>query len=404
MARKGRWKKRVLMMLCLVLVGGMLAGCSGFGRGSGPSEIVIGASIPMTGVLSAFGSYEKWGYETAVKEVNDAGGIQIGNRKVPVKLILYDDESRPEKVTANVQRLITRDKVVALLGSATPPLVLAGAEVAERNKVPFVTGIAPIRAFLSARTDWQYVWDIFFDELNMTQVPFKVLDQLDTNRKVALFTDNEADGVQMGKLWNEYAPQYNYEIVYHASFPVGTTDYGDMIRRAQEAGAEIVIAQMITPDTISLWKQMETLGYKPKAAFLEKGAEPVEFYEALGKSAEGVMVSGYWYPFTEEGKQLRDRFEKETGNTYSQHIADTYVAAKVLLDAIARAGSLDAEDIAKAIDETDKEYVIGHINFKKGEPHTSELPTFMLQWQNGDTEVVFNEHGETTADIIFPLP
>jgi branched-chain amino acid transport system substrate-binding protein len=240
----------------------------------------------------------------------------------------------------------------------------------------------------------------------MTTQQFHTMDTVQSNKKVALFTDNEQDGVVMGRLWEKNAPQFGYTIAYHASFPVGTTDYGDLIRRAQAAQAQIVIGQIDTPDAIALWRQMQALNYRPAAAFLEKGSEPAQWWSALNKVAQGVMVAGYWYPTLPYpgASTLRTRFEKDTGQTYSQHIADTYSIAQVLMDAIVGAGSLDPNAINTAIGKIDKTYAVGHINFAKGPGgHTSALPTFMLQWQNGQTQIVYPRN-LATAKIIYPLP
>ncbi|MGO0059828.1 amino acid ABC transporter substrate-binding protein [Brevibacillus fluminis] len=396
--RRAKTKKQmVVVLLCTALLV-FLAACSA-GR-SAPTEIVLGASIPQTGSLASFGVYEKWGYQKAVDEINQDGGLflQAYDKKLPVKLVLYDDQSKPEQVTQNVQRLILDDRVHGLLGSATPPLVLPGATVAEREKVPMVTGIVPVRSFIGANPNWKYVWDLFFDEVEMTDKQFLAADRLQTNKKVALFTDNEPDGVVMGKLWQEKAQTFGYQIAAQASFPVGTTDFGDMIRKAKEAQAEVVIAQMLPPDAISLVKQMKTLDYKPKAVFLEKGAEPVQFANVLGEAATGIMVSGYWHPSLSYpgAETLKGSFEKETGETYSQHIADTYSAAQILLDAIKAAGTLDPVSINEAIGKTDKTYVVGPIDFTKGPGgHASVLPTFMLQWQEGQIQIVYPDSQKT---------
>lgn len=399
--------KKLIVFVGLMLSVMVLSACGGGQQA--PEEIVIGASIPKSGVLSAFGSYEEWGYQTAVDEVNEAGGIYLSefDANVPVRLVLYDDESTPDKVAENTERLILQDEVTALLGSATPPLVISGAVIAEREGVPMVTGIAPIRAFLGANQEgWNWVWDIFFDELEMTQQQYLTMDQVDSNKKVALFTDNEQDGVVMGGLWEENAAKFGYEVVYHADFPVGTTEYGDMIRRAQEAEAEIVIAQMITPDALALWNQMQALGYIPKAAFFEKGGEPVAWWDVLGESAQGTGVAGYWHPELDYpgAAELRESFESDTGQLYSQHIADTYASAKVLLDAIERAGSLDKEAINTAVGQTDETYVVGPVKFSEGpNQHASPLPIFMLQWQDGDLQIVYPPE-LATQDFIYPIP
>jgi branched-chain amino acid transport system substrate-binding protein len=404
---KRLFQASVAVFMLAVLIALPACGSQGSTQ-SAPKQIVIGASIPETGALAGFGLYEKWGYSAAIDDLNKSGGLYLSQYKVkiPVQLKLYDDESRPELVTSNTQRLILNDKVDALLGSATPPQVIPGAIIAERNHVPLITGVAPIRAFLGAQPKWNYAWDIFFDELDMTQQQFLTMNTVKSNKQIALFTDNEQDGVVMGKLWEQTASKFGYHIAYHAQFPVGTTDYGDLIRRAQASKAQIVIAQMITPDAIAMWRQMQSLNYHPSAAFIEKGSEPVQWWSALNKAAQGVMVTGYWYPTLDYpgASTLRTRFEKDTGQTYSQHIADTYTAAQVLTDAIASAGSLDKNAINTAIGKTDKTYVVGHINFAKGPGgHTSPLSTFMLQWQNGQTQIVYPDK-LNTAKLIYPLP
>ena len=149
---------------------------------------------------------------------------------------------------------------------------------------------------------------------------------------------------------------------------------------------------MITPDSIALWKQMQALNYKPKAAFFEKGGEPVVWWSILGESAQGTMVAGYWHPDLgyPGAKELRGRFEADTGELYSQHIADAYAAAQVLLDGMERAGSVDPAAVNAAIGETDKTYVVGPVKFTEGKGQRSAaLPVFMLQWQDGDLEVVY---------------
>src|SRR5262245_56693838 len=68
---------------------------------SAADEIVIGASSPLSGPLAGFGSFQKWGYNRAVDEVNKAGGIAIGGKKVPVRLVLRDDKTDPNTTAAN---------------------------------------------------------------------------------------------------------------------------------------------------------------------------------------------------------------------------------------------------------------------------------------------------------------
>ena len=368
-------------------------------------DIVIGASLPLSGPLAGFGSFQQWGYKRAVDQVNKAGGVSIGGTKQMVKLIIRDDKTDPNATASNTETLISRDHVVAMLGSCTPALVNAGALVAERAKKPMVTGCDPLQPFLSVRK-WNYVWDIFFSVLDLSSAQFKALDELGvkTNKKIALWHDNGPDGQAVGgHIWPEMAKQFGYEVVQNAEFPVDNTQFTSIIGEAKSKGAEVVLVDAITPQAIAIRKQMAAAGYTPKVLNIEKGAEPVQFAEALGKLADGVLVGGYWDPsFPYPGAaDLAKSFESETKLTSSQHIADSYAAAQVLLDAIALAGSTDPEKINAAIAKTDKTYVVGPVKFAPD--HTSALPVVSEQWQNGKAIIVWPKSAKT-GEFLFPLP
>src|SRR5207237_7616101 len=115
----------------------------------------------------------------------------------------------------------------------TPPLTIPASITADNLHMPMVSGMTPIRAFLSGKPKYTYAWDMFFDELDMTQQQFLTMNTVTSNRRIALFTDTEVDGVVMGGLWEKNAGKFGYTIAYHAKFPVGTTRYKDFIQAAQ---------------------------------------------------------------------------------------------------------------------------------------------------------------------------
>jgi branched-chain amino acid transport system substrate-binding protein len=368
-------------------------------------EIVIGGSIPLSGPLAGFGSFQQWGYKRAVDEVNKAGGITVEGKKLNVRLILRDDRTDPNVTASNTETLISRDHVTAMLGSCTPVLVNAGALVAERHRIPIVTACDPLEAFKSVRK-WNYAWDLFFHEPDLAAAPFRMLEdfKVETNKRVAILHDNGPDGqVVGGQIWPEIAQSAGYEVVQNSSFPVDNTQFTSLITEAKIKKVDIALVDAITPQAVAMRKQMASANFTPKVLVMEKGGEPVQFAQALGKLSDGVLVGGYWDPsFPYPGAaDLAKAFEKETGQTSSQHIADSYAAAQVLLDAIAAAGSTDAEKINAAIAKTDKTYVVGPIKFD--ENHTSKLPIAEDQWRSGNTAVVWpNERA--TGKLIFPLP
>jgi branched-chain amino acid transport system substrate-binding protein len=403
--RKMTWG--ALALTAVVAAIGLSACGSSRSGGSSGDKVVIGASIPISGELAVFGGFVKWGYEHAVDVVNEKGGIEVDGEKKEVELKLLDDKSNPNTTSSNTQRLISQDQVAALLGSCTPPLVNAGAVIADRSRVPLVTGCAPLGAFKAAK-EWQYAWDLFFDEVQATKVPLEMLEDTgkgdETNKQIVVFHDNEPDGIIFSKLWSEEADEFGYDVVLDEQFPVGQSSYTTAITKAKASGADIFFAQVTPPAAIAIRKTMASQGYNPKVLAIEKGAEPVQFAEAVGDLANGVLVAAYWNPtFPFPGAaDLAKEFEKETGQTSSQHIADSDAAATVLLNAIKEAGSTEADAINEAIEKTDLETVVGPIKFESD--HTAAIKSVESQWQEGGKTQIVWPTDEATAKLIFPLP
>lgn len=368
-------------------------------------DIVIGASLPLSGVLAGFGSYVKWGYTHAIEEVNAAGGIEIKGAKRKVRLEIRDDKSDPNVVASNTDTLISRDHAVAILASPTPPLVAAGGLVAERNRIPFVTGAGPLESFKAVRK-WKYGWDVFFWEPDLAASPFHLISDLAlaTNKKVAILHDNGPDGQQVGGVaWPALAKQFQFEVVQNSAFPMDSTQFTSVIADAKASNADIMLVMSSTPQAVAIRKQLAATGYTPKVLVMERGGEPQQFAEALGPLANGTLVGAYWnpsYPYP-GSSELTKAFEKETGQTWSQHISASYAAAKILLDAIARAGSTDSEAINSQIAKTDATYVVGPVKFD--ENHTSRLPIAQSQWQDGKVQIVWPQ-AQASAKIVFPVP
>jgi len=401
-----QWGTRSAAVAIVVAATAAALGVSAAGGSTAAGgTITIGASIPLSGPLAGFGFFQKWGYQHAVDQVNAKGGITVDGVKKKVKLILLDDKTDPNVVASNVDRLITQDKVDALLGSCTSTLVLPGALAAERSQVPFVAPCSPVETFKSVRK-WQWSWSIFFDEAQFAASPYATLKGLGlvTNKKIAIIHANGPAETAIGaKAWPGMAKKYGYSVLYDQGMPLQSTQFSSAISRAKAAGADIFFVIFAPPQAIEIRKEMKSAGFNPKVVVMEEGGEPVQFAQALGNLANGILVAGYWdpsFPFP-GAKTLTKQFEAQTHQSSSQHIADTYAAAQVLLDAIARAGTTDKAAVNAAIGKTNKVYVIGRVKFDAG--HTSTIPIVETQWQNGKS-IIVSPKKFATGKMVFPFP
>lgn len=385
--------------------GGGNGGDGGSGGGSASGEVIkIGTALPMTGPLASFGPLIEEGYQTLIDDVNAAGGIEIDGEMRQVELIVRDSESDSTKAAEMARSLVLDDEVVALLGAVTPPLQVPMSTVAEAEQIPFVGSLTPMRAWLAGNPEgWNYAWNFFFDELEMTQLQFKVADLIETNKKVALFTDNAEDGTVMGALWEEAAPKMGYEIAYRAIFPVGTSDYTQYINELKASGAEVLISQMIPPDAMALWKQLKAAGIDLKLAFAEKAGASVAWPQGLGDIAEGTIVTDYFKASDDErGAELFDMWGERLGyNVEASGAVLAYSAAKVLTDAIARAGSLDPDAINEAISQTSGLYPSGDV-IEFGDDNAGRVEPVAGQWVGLDGKQVYPK--VDGIELIVPVP
>jgi branched-chain amino acid transport system substrate-binding protein len=368
----------------------------------------IGTSLPLTGPLAPFGPIIQAGYDKAIAEINDAGGLTVGDTTYQVELVVRDNKSDGNEAAAQARDLALGEEVVALLGAVTPPLTIPISVAAEQNQVPLVSTVTPIRAWLGGNPEgWNYAFDLFFDELQMTDLQYQASDLLDTNKKVALFTDLEEDGIVMGGLWEDKAPEFGYEIVAHPEFPVGTTNFTSQVDEAKSAEAEVVIAQITPPDAIALVKQMQAADYQPKALFIEKGANFGGWPAASEGLGEGVMAAN-WFAAgqgTPREEEFIDEFTDLAGGANSDLgvVVFAYTAANVLLDAITAAGSTEADAIVAALEETNAEYPAGTVDF--ADDHSAGLPAIMTQWRGTDMVFVTTAAGDPGPETIeSPVP
>jgi len=106
--------------------------------GAAAADLKIGFTLSLTGGTDDYGKAARMGAELALKEYNDKGGYK-GQK---VEAVIYDDETKPAKGVENVTRLITRDKVFAIVGPVNSGVALAIIDIAQKNQIPLMDTIA----------------------------------------------------------------------------------------------------------------------------------------------------------------------------------------------------------------------------------------------------------------------
>jgi branched-chain amino acid transport system substrate-binding protein len=383
--------KAPVLALTLALA---VAACSGTGSGnpsprssSSGAAIVVGATLSLTGSLSALGPPLEAGYEQEIANVNAAGGVAIGGTSEKLKLVVLDNRGDPGTASSQASELVRQDHAVALLGFASPLIVTPTAVVAERLHVPFLTSLIPVEAFASGDKDgWKYSWDFFYDEQRQATDAAKALASVPSDKKVALFSDNEPDSVVERPLYQAAFKAAGLNVVGDYVFPVGTTDFSSFVTDARANGAQLVAGQMAQADGVALWKGLKSSGFRPMAAFVADASDTSSWWQSLGSLAQGTLSEGYWSPSQASARQLA-AIAPTLGKRYAASpdyaiAAIGYAVAEVLTNALAKAGSTNPGKLNTAVSQTDAQTTAGLIKFNQA-THTATTPYYVTQWQNG---------------------
>ncbi len=444
-----RVNRFLVIALVLALVVGMLfVACAPSAPQTGPKEILLGLASPLTGLYGAFGTEGSWGLQAAIDDINKVGGVQVNDlgRKLPLKVIILDNQSDPQRAASLCESLILQDKVNMLVNPYSPPPMHPGvATVAQRYKVPYVCGTAVLEPWLGMRSAaspaWTYTWataqaivpqSLPPDQQNTPGLSilgtwFDALNQVasQTNKKVAISASDDPDGAGWYAGFGQALQANGYTVIgldkKLGLFPPETTDFSSIINEWKDAGAEVLWANAPGPLFGALYKQARASGFKPKMVAASRAAL---FYTDVvawgGDLPNGVCCEMPWTPAIKQyagvagttPQSLNDRWVKEKGIPPSFGIGWGYSTPQIVADAIQRAGSLDGEKINSALSATDLLTMFQRVKYDP-QTQTSPLLIVMVQWFPSNTalkweqKIIFSKVPDwmpAQAQMVFPIP
>lgn len=438
----------ILIVLAVALAAGLVFSVSLRAADQGPKEILIGVNAPLTGVHAGFGEGNVWGEKAAVEDINKQGGIFLKEygRKVPVRLVVVDNQSDPRKAGALEEDLILKQKVNFLCPPNQPiPLAIPEAIAAERFKVVRVSGGTPEEPWLAVRKDsspkWDHSWTYTLaiaspaakgsavDKPGYTCMDswIKVLKEYggQTNKQLGVFASDEPDG----RGWYEVIPKVLKEqgLEPHVEdnlglFSMDTTDFTTLIEKWKRLKVEVVWGNAPAPLFGAMWRQCRRMGFKPKLVIATRAGLYYEDVSAWGDDLPvGISGEAWWSP-AYDGKvctgiggttpqSLFAKWQKETKKPLNPGIGWGYNGIQLLTNAIERAGTIDTEKVNEAMGKTDMP-TISSPRVMFDENHSARLPIFFSQWQKVDKpwkwecKVVDSQLPflPEEAKLLFPIP
>jgi branched-chain amino acid transport system substrate-binding protein len=353
----------------------------------------VGVIMPLSGANAQFGVNARNGIELVADEINTAGGIaELGGAKI--NLIVADATSTPTTAGNVAQRLITQQDVTALLGAFASSLTIAISEVTERRDIPLLT-----MSFADQITGRGYknIFQVVAKASVIGKAQFDytaAIAQAAGTRieKIAIMYEDTAYGTAQASGLRAGAKAANVEIVMDDAYPLGITDTTPLINKLRGSGAQAVFPVSYLNDSLLIIRSMRQQKLTIPAIGGAAGYVIPDFEKGLGEFAENVLsidTSNY-----DLAPELTDRFRKRFGYFMVHEALEHAVTLEVLVQAIRKAKSAKAEDVAAAL--RGAKFTGGWINgmtggavhFDQTGLNVLSVP-LMVQWRGKDIVTVW---------------
>ena len=365
-------KFRVLLAL-LLAAAATLPSCK---RSSG-DEILVGEYGSLTGTTATFGQSTDHAIQMAFDEINAAGGV-LGKK---VKVIVEDDQSKPEEAATAVTKLINQNHVVAMLGEVSSSRSLAAAPICQANKVPM---ISPSSTNPRVTQVGDYIFRVCFIDPFQAEVGARIAWETLKLKKVAILSDVRNDySVGLQTFFRQHYKQLGGEIVAEQSYSEGDSDFRAQLTQIKSANPEGIYVPGYYTEVATIARQARELGITVPLIGGD-GWDSPRLWEIGGEALNGCYFSNHYSvddPAPAVQKFVAD-YRKRYNQTPDALAALGYDAARILADAMTRAGSTDGAKVRDALVATkDFPGVTGQITINS--ERNAVKPAVVLKIENG---------------------
>jgi branched-chain amino acid transport system substrate-binding protein len=353
--------------------------------------VKIGAIGPFTGPGANTGLEIRKGWEAAVDEVNKAGGLDMNRKPRKLEVLFEDSQSRPEVGMSAAQKLLGRDNVDVLVADMfVSSVALAVMElVAGFNKIMFTGNPVSSEISRKIKSDpkkYANVWKFNFNTDAFADTTFQTVSGLVANgsvkapNKTVAYISEESDyGKSQAEAMNGVFLPGGWKVVSSDFIALGTADFYPQLSKLRALKPDVLISNITVANSgAALVRQLreQALPSFHVGVFYPSRAE---FLKAAGKDAEGLVHTPLFYDINNPRHQpLREKLKAFVGSEPSTNHVWGYCNAKVLLDALQRAGTTEAAKVNAAFLKTNYDCTIGRWQFKADDHSPKVGPDFLV--------------------------
>jgi branched-chain amino acid transport system substrate-binding protein len=350
----------LIVILMLSLAG--LAGCVD----EGEESVKVGAIYPLSGSFAATGVDVKNGVLLATDIINNEYDLDLPMARskgidslngAKVELVFGDSQGYPTTGKSEAKRLINEDDVVALIGCYKSAVAAEVCQAAEANGIPFLADQATAPSLTRQGLNW------FFrttpNEETFVRNFYVFLNDAQKAKGIGVATlglvsENSIWGNEIAEYEEQYAREYDYQIVESISYASDTTDVRSEVRMLKDAQPDVVMQASYLNDAVLYMQTYKARNFCPDVIMADNGGfiDP-KFIRVLGADANYILTREVWSHDLAATKPLLDTvnqmFKERYGTDMNGNSARAFTGMMVLAEAINRAGSLNPKAIRNAL-------------------------------------------------------
>jgi len=367
----------------------LAAGCE-----KAPDVVKIGYNIELTGDIPKVGEGSKYAAELLKEEINGKGGLQVGDKKYPLEFIYQDNEAKAESATAAALKLITRDKVLAIIGPQASKQAVPAGEVCNANKTPM---ISPWSTNPNTTKGRPWVFRACFLDPFQGPVVAKFASEELGAKKAAVLYDIASDYPKgLAEFFKEAFEKIHGpgSVVAFESFTTKDRDFSAQLTKIVKSDADFLFTPQYYDEVPLIAKQAHQLGWK-KPIMGSDSWGSAELMNLCGPDCFGSFFTTHYAAAGATGatKEFIDRYKAKYGYVPDDVAALTWDATRMLLQAVQNAGKLtgNLETNRKAIRDalakmTGFDGITGKMTFTEGSGDPAKCAVIVKISDKGEFE------------------
>ena len=348
-------KKVYLLLAVLLTLSLMVSSCAAPSGGTGTPQvdvIKIGLNAELTGSIPKVGKSCKQGAELALKEINDAGGLEVAGKKYPVQLFVEDDEDKADQAASVTQKLISQYGVLAVIGPNASRNGIPAAEIAESAKVPLIGPWPTNPKFtIDSKTGQpkKYVFRMMYlDSVQGVENARFVMEELKAKKVAVLYDIASEYNKGMADVFKKSFEELGGEVVAFESYTSGDKDFTAQLTKIKAANPDVIFLPNYYSEVALQSQQAHNLGIT-SILMTTDASFSSELLTLGGKNVEGIYL---YSTFTIEvggvnpaAKKFIDAYKAQYGEFPDDVAALTYDSFGVIFQAIQKAEKIDRQAV-----------------------------------------------------------